>query len=61
VRAAKVTLHELGHLLDVFHCDDPMCLMHFSGGLSELDDLPMQFCRYCRRYVKEAVATAQQQ
>ncbi|CAB5114655.1 hypothetical protein D3OALGB2SA_2602 [Olavius algarvensis associated proteobacterium Delta 3] len=55
-RTAKVSLHELGHLFGLFHCEDDRCLMHFSGGLEALDRLPLHFCRYCLRYFNEAVA-----
>jgi archaemetzincin len=54
-RTAKVALHEIGHLFNLLHCDDEQCLMHFSGGLSDLDRTPMQFCRYCRQYFNEAL------
>jgi len=53
-RTAKVALHEIGHLFCLVHCDDPLCLMHFSGGLSDLDRTPLQFCRYCAQYLREA-------
>jgi archaemetzincin len=46
-RAAKVALHELGHLYDLFHCDDKKCLMHFSGGLDDLDKTSLYLCRFC--------------
>ncbi len=51
-RAAKVALHELGHLYDLFHCEDKKCLMHFSGGLEDLDATPLYLCRYCSAYLK---------
>ena len=46
-RAAKVALHELGHLFDLFHCTNKKCLMCFSGSLEDLDETPLYFCRYC--------------
>jgi len=46
-RAAKVALHELGHLFNQVHCEDHRCLMHFSGSLEDLDATPFNFCRYC--------------
>ena len=46
-RIAKVALHEIGHLFNLFHCSDERCLMHFSGDLKELDNTPIYFCRYC--------------
>jgi len=46
-RAAKVALHELGHLFNQIHCEDACCLMHFSGSLEDLDQTPFDLCRYC--------------
>jgi archaemetzincin len=54
-RAAKVALHELGHLLDLHHCMDGRCLMHFSGDLEDLDKTPLYFCRYCSIFLREAL------
>jgi archaemetzincin len=54
-RAAKVALHELGHLYNLTHCEDRNCLMHYSGGLADLDSLPIYFCRYCHTYFREAL------
>jgi archaemetzincin len=54
-RAAKIALHELGHLFDLRHCEDPFCLMHFSGGLEDLDRTPIQHCRYCHTYMRDAI------
>ena len=53
-RAAKVALHELCHLYDLTHCESRQCLMHFSGSLSDLDQIPLSFCRYCSQYIREA-------
>ena len=52
-RSTKVALHEIGHLLNLVHCDDTHCLMHFSGNIGELDQLPVFFCRYCRSFLKQ--------
>jgi archaemetzincin len=54
-RAAKIALHEMGHLLNLLHCDDDRCLMHFSGRLETLDRTTFNFCRYCRRSLHRAV------
>jgi archaemetzincin len=51
-RAAKVALHELGHLYGLYHCEDKKCLMHFSGGLEDLDAIPVFLCRYCSSYLR---------
>ncbi len=54
-RAAKVALHELGHLFDLHHCMDAKCLMHFSGDLEDLDKTPLYFCRYCSVFLGDAL------
>jgi len=53
-RTAKVALHELGHLLNLYHCQDPACLMHFSGAIETLDAISMGFCPYCQSYLEQA-------
>ena len=53
-RAAKVALHEAGHLYNLFHCTDEKCLMGFSGSLSDLDLRPLYFCRYCHTFLRDA-------
>jgi archaemetzincin len=55
-RAAKVALHELGHLFNLSHCEDKNCLMHYSGGLADLDHIPLYFCRYCNTYFQDALS-----
>jgi len=52
-RAVKVALHELGHLLDLLHCEHKKCLMHFSGGVDELDDMSLELCEYCTVYLQD--------
>jgi archaemetzincin len=54
-RGAKVAMHELGHLFDLHHCMDKKCLMHFSGGLEDLDEAPLYFCRYCSIFLRDAL------
>jgi archaemetzincin len=58
-RAAKVALHELGHLFNLRHCMDEKCLMHFSGNLSHLDKTPVYFCRYCSIFLRDALPTSE--
>ena len=53
-RASKIALHEVCHLYNLTHCEDRRCLMHFSGNLADLDQLPFGFCRYCSRYIRDA-------
>ncbi|MGB5984883.1 MAG: archaemetzincin family Zn-dependent metalloprotease [Desulfobacterales bacterium] len=54
-RSAKVTLHELGHLFNLHHCQDPECLMHFSGSVADLDQPEIFFCRYCAQYFRDTL------
>ena len=48
-RAAKVALHELGHLFNLFHCNENQCVMHFTGSIDDLDKIPFYLCRDCER------------
>ena len=52
-RAAKVALHELGHLLDLLHCEHKKCLMHFSGDIDEVDEMSLGLCEYCQIYLQD--------
>jgi archaemetzincin len=47
LRAAKIGLHEIGHLLGIGHCRTPDCLMNFSNNIEKLDTLPLRFCGAC--------------
>ena len=46
-RAAKIGVHEVGHILGLEHCWEVRCLMHFSRNIEQLDSLPLQFCSAC--------------
>ena len=46
-RAAKIGLHEVGHLLGISHCRTADCLMCFSASLEKLDQLQLWFCEAC--------------
>jgi archaemetzincin len=48
-RAAKIALHEIGHLFNLFHCNDTKCIMHFSGVIEDLNKIPFYLCRDCAR------------
>jgi archaemetzincin len=47
-RAAKIGVHEVGHLLGLEHCWEAGCLMRFSKQLEQLDRLPLRFCSSCQ-------------
>jgi len=46
-RAAKIGLHEVGHLLGIGHCRSLGCVMHFSDNLEKLDLMELAFCYAC--------------
>jgi archaemetzincin len=53
-RAVKVSLHEVAHTFDLVHCHQPDCIMKFSSGTGDLDDLSLFFCEYCEAFLEEA-------
>ncbi len=53
-RSSKVALHELGHLYNLHHCTDPRCIMHFAGSLQDLDETLLDYCTYCRIFIRDA-------
>jgi archaemetzincin len=53
-RLEKVAVHELGHTFNLGHCMEENCVMHFSGGLKDLDGLSLHYCTYCAAYLQEA-------
>jgi len=46
-RLLKETVHELGHVFGLTHCDDIRCVMHFSNSLADTDIKTDQFCDRC--------------
>ena len=48
-RACKEVIHEAGHLLGLFHCQDSTCVMHYSQAIQDTD---RKSCGFCPRCVK---------
>lgn len=46
-RAARLAVHEVGHLFDLAHCDSRDCTMSPVAHVDELDARPTALCRYC--------------
>lgn len=47
-RMVKEAVHELGHTFDLAHCDNKLCVMHFSNSLPETDIKGRSFCKNCK-------------
>ena len=47
-RIIKEAVHELGHAFGLKHCNNQMCVMHFSNSLSDTDIKQNSFCDICR-------------
>ncbi len=48
-RAAAVMVHELGHMFDIPHCVEHLCLMNGANTLAESDRQPWRLCPPCLR------------
>ena len=46
-RLLKESVHELGHVVGLEHCDDRKCAMHFSNSLADTDIKGSEFCKRC--------------
>jgi archaemetzincin len=54
-RLLKETLHELGHTLDLTHCQDYSCVMASSHSVEWIDIKSADFCRECRARVSSSI------
>lgn len=46
-RIVKEAVHELGHAFSLKHCNNHMCVMHFSNSLPNTDIKQNSFCDIC--------------
>ena len=51
-RLVKVTMHEIGHLLRLAHCEDPGCIMHRSRDAVSVDGRALSFCEKCAENIR---------
>ncbi len=54
-RAAKVALHEFGHLMNLDHCRHS-CVMKFSKNIEQLDSIPAIYCNYCLDHIRYMIS-----
>jgi archaemetzincin len=47
-RIVKEAIHELGHTFGLFHCNNKICVMHFSNSLFDTDIKGKRFCSNCK-------------
>jgi archaemetzincin len=50
-RSLKEAVHEIGHLLNLGHCPNSKCVMHFSNCLLDTDIKDYRFCTNCKKYL----------
>ena len=48
-RMVKESVHELGHAFGFVHCQNPLCVMHFSNSLADTDTKARSFCSSCKK------------
>lgn len=54
-RLLKESVHELGHTLNLSHCEDYQCAMSRSHGVEWIDLKTASFCRACRTAIPKRV------
>ncbi len=52
-RAVAETLHEIGHVLCLTHCQNESCAMFFSNTLSDTDRKRSSYCDPCRERIRK--------
>lgn len=51
-RVLKEAVHELGHTFGISHCENHLCVMHFSNSILETDIKGVEFCKRCLTKIK---------
>lgn len=48
-RSVKETIHEVGHMLGLRHCQNERCVMRFSNTIFDVDAKSKELCERCKR------------
>jgi archaemetzincin len=51
-RVLKEAVHEMGHTFGIPHCENHLCVMHFSNSIVETGIKGAGFCRNCLNELK---------
>ncbi len=51
-RLVKEVVHEMGHILGLNHCLNPVCVMFFSNTIADTDRKGINLCEECRRKIE---------
>ena len=58
LRALKESIHELGHVFGLKHCQNRRCIMHFSNSISDTDYKDWRYCGSCASSFSQKVKSA---
>ena len=51
-RIIKEAMHEIGHVLGLPHCPNPLCVMYFSNSIEDTDRKDWRYCPSCSSKLK---------
>ena len=51
-RVLKEATHEIGHMFGLRHCDNRLCVMHFSESIEDTDEKKWTFCENCLTHLE---------
>ena len=51
-RIIKESVHELGHVFGLRHCENRKCVMHFSNSIEDTDIKTHVFCKNCKNILR---------